>query len=68
MPTYTYSCGWCNTKEKKLLPSLEKAKIERYCETCNQPMVRQVGAASSQVKEIVDNGIMAKKVELTKKE
>jgi hypothetical protein len=59
MPAFYFKCDKCSKQKRKILPKLEK---EVRCE-CGGVCVRAESNTSSVVKEVLDNGIMARKVE-----
>jgi hypothetical protein len=68
MPMLTYTCDACNTSLRFFYRevSFSDHRTEPECR-CGGTMKRAWKPASSQVKEVVDNGLMARRVELTKK-
>ena len=61
MPLYYFKCLECNLPEKRLL-SVAESKQDRHCK-CGGKLKRTPKPPSSQATEILDNGIMTKKIE-----
>jgi protein-arginine kinase activator protein McsA len=59
MPIYKLVCPKCGQKVKKLA----KAKPDTVCTKCFVLMERQMAPPDVQVKEVLDNGAMPRKVE-----
>ena len=66
MPLFTWRCHSCGKKVQRIM-SAEKAKLGMLCPEDQTLLVRMASTPSSQVKEVVDNGLMAKRVEIIKK-
>jgi predicted nucleic acid-binding Zn ribbon protein len=66
MPLYTYKCSGCSAVIQKLLdPAL--SKDVQICPHDGTILIRTPRMASAQVKEIVDNGLYTRRVEVLKK-
>lgn len=61
MPIYLFKCG-CQEGKTLLLPAKDR-DLPRTCAVCNQPLKREMGRPTTRVVEVIDNGIMAKKLE-----
>lgn len=61
MPLYYFLCSDCGDQTRKLLEPSE-AKVSPPCK-CGGDLKRDPHPPSNQVKETLDNGIMARKVE-----
>jgi predicted nucleic acid-binding Zn ribbon protein len=66
MPLYSYKCSGCGALIQKL-SAPELSKTEQHCEKDGALLIRTPRMASAQVKEIVDNGLYARRVEVIKK-
>jgi hypothetical protein len=64
MPLYRYDCPACKTPQSRLL-SQDEAKGDITCKQkgCSGKLKRAAKGPSSAVKEIIDNGLMVRKVE-----
>ncbi len=62
MPLFNFECPNCKVLIKRIL-TVEGSKVGVQCKTCPATLRRVYGAASSQVKEVLDNGIMTKRIE-----
>ncbi len=62
MPLYYFKCIHCNSRVNVFCKT-EKLKEERHCVKCNTVLKRAPNAPSTNVKETLDNGIMARRVE-----
>lgn len=62
MPLYNFKCTTCGAKVKKIL-SPEESKLERSCPKDQGVLVRDDGSPSFVVKEIIDNGNQARRIE-----
>lgn len=60
MPIYYYKCELCNIS----INLLQDKKIYPDCEKCHNRMKRDPKPPSSQIKEVIDNGAMVKRVEV----
>ena len=65
MPLYNFRCVSCAAEWKGLL-KLEDVELKRSCTMCGGDLERAMQGPSTQVKEIFDNGIMSRRVELIK--
>jgi putative FmdB family regulatory protein len=62
MPLYYFRCGPCNS-QIKVFCKPEKLQDERKCKTCGSNLVRNQQSPTTNVMEILDNGLMARAVE-----
>lgn len=62
MPLYNLYCPRC-AEHSRRITTTEKMKSGLHCKTCDAILERRATGASSQVKEVLDNGIMARPVE-----
>lgn len=62
MPMYRFKCPECSS-EVRILRRPEKAGDAVECPHCKVPMKRNAQGASSKVVEVLDNGIMSRRVE-----
>ena len=60
MPLYYYQCSLCN-KESRRLCTPDESKVPPIC--CKKAMVRSPRPPSQRATEILDNGIMTKRLE-----
>jgi hypothetical protein len=67
MPLKRYKCS-CGTTRGIFYNPNQPYPENPLCLACGKEMIRDPSMASSQVKEVVDNGVMARRVEVTKKE
>jgi hypothetical protein len=61
MPLYRFFCAVCDKTVRKMLEPGEQAQ-QQHC-TCGEPLARSTPATSSDVMEVVDNGLMTRRVE-----
>jgi hypothetical protein len=61
MPLYHFECIQCGQVVRKILKAQDLAQTEVLC--CDTPCRRTPRPPSTQVKEVLDNGLMTKKVE-----
>lgn len=66
MPLFTWRCYQCGKKVQRIMAAQQAAQ-GLQCPDDRTLLVRMACAPTSQVKEVVDNGLMAKRVELIKK-
>lgn len=66
MPLFHFKCPLCEMKSRVLLPA-EKVDITRFCSNCDSPIERDLQGPTAQVKEVVDTGLMVRRLEITKK-
>lgn len=66
MPLFTYKCPKCEVTVEKLLKA-EDSKLERRCEKDGEALVRAPRMGSAQIKEVIDNGLYARRVVTPKK-
>lgn len=59
MPLYYYYCSECSLEKKRIVD----VPVEQPCPKCNKNMARSPRPPTSQVMEVVDNGLMSKRVE-----
>lgn len=64
MPRVLYQCNLCPNKIKKFYNSQKEVKGYLNCE-CGGVMERQLSSPSSNSKQYVDNGVQAKRTEVT---
>lgn len=62
MPKFTFECKDCDFTKDLLRPTCPPVGVV-VCGHCNKPMARLAGAASSRMVEVLDNGLMTKRVE-----
>ncbi len=62
MPLFNYECDFCGGIIKRIL-TVDESQKEVFCKTCQSVLRRIHKPASSQVKEVLDNGIMTRKIE-----
>ncbi len=62
MPLYNFICPQCGFKLKKIL-SPEQSKVPFFCEKDRTSMARDPQSPTTMVKEVIDNGLQAKRVE-----
>jgi hypothetical protein len=63
MPLINYSCS-CGEIFKKYLKSAKDAAATMKCSRCGADAKKSFGATSSSHKTIIDNGLMARKLEI----
>ncbi len=67
MPLISFKCKFCGLSQNKMVQSKElKGLVSKQdCPFCGgeKTFIRQIGAAASATKMVIDNGIMAKSVE-----
>jgi hypothetical protein len=61
MPLYNFVCSGCDKHVRKLL-SPGKQTSPQAC-ACGAALVRSAGAPSSQTMEVLDNGVMVRRIE-----
>lgn len=62
MPMYNYHCPECE-QNFRFIKTPEKALLPVNCATCDTLLVRKPAPPTSMVKEVLDNGLMSRKVE-----
>lgn len=62
MPMYNYQCPECEQNFRLLLKP-ERALEPMPCATCGSVMIRKPQPPTSMVKEVLDNGLMSRKIE-----
>jgi hypothetical protein len=63
MPLYNFKCIDCGATKRKLLESEERAQVACIICDCGSFMERNAQAPSARVTEVLDNGMMVRKVE-----
>ena len=60
MPLYNYVCASCGRRDRKVCSPQEALAVP---ECCSAPMKRDPKGPSSRCVEVIDNGLMVKRVE-----
>jgi hypothetical protein len=65
MPLYYFGCpdSSCAVTTRRLLPPKEVRLAEETCPKCGKLMLRQANAPTARVTEVIDNGIMTRRLE-----
>lgn len=64
---FNFFCEICNKYYSKLITMRNTIAQNPICEVCNGKLKRELSAPSSNSIEIIDNGIMEKKIEFDSK-
>lgn len=59
MACFNYKCPNCSKETRRIVPK----PTVTFCDECNVEMVRAPKPPTTQVKEVLDNGLMPRKVE-----
>jgi putative FmdB family regulatory protein len=60
MPVYNYRCLECDKAERRIH---EPSADLQVCKTCGSVLVREMKPPTARVVEVLDNGVMSKRVE-----
>jgi hypothetical protein len=62
MPLFRFYCKKCGLRSARILEP--EVVAHTLCKVCGEPLAREVTPPSSDLKEVVDNGIMHKRLEI----
>jgi hypothetical protein len=63
VPVYNLVCGACHKPERKLCTPEQLRDRSLKCSACGGDLVRNPDPPTTQVKEVLDNGLMTKRLE-----
>lgn len=64
MPLFNLVCSSCGVRTRRLCKAVDLADKALTCESCgSKDLVREPDPPTTQVKEVLDNGIMTKRLE-----